>query len=182
MRALRSGFGKIFGFGKTRSASDGKPRSASGLLPVEGKIYEVWSWVSPLLLGLALGWFGMICLGVWLDGVVRPQRSLAAAIVDSSSFSESEIMNMSAFLNANPFRVSSMPVQADGLDGSESSGDSPVAITGDLATAVVKWTMPEIGAWIESQGKQYLILINESFDVYTLEKVTYRQAFFRKGD
>ncbi|MDR3231477.1 MAG: hypothetical protein LBT65_08550 [Synergistaceae bacterium] len=181
IQALRSGFKKIFGFGKTKGAPDGKAKSSSGFFPVEGKIYGIWSWILPLLLGLAVGWFGMICLGAWLDGIVRPQRSLTTAVADSASFTESEIMNMTAFLNSNPFRISSMPERA-GEGDSENGEDAAVTITGDLATAVVKWTMPEIGAWIESQGKQHLILLNESFDVYTLEKVTYRQAFFRKGD
>jgi type II secretory pathway component PulC len=64
----------------------------------------------------------------------------------------------------------------------EGEKDAPPPVTGSLATAVVRWTMPDTGVLLEDQGKQRVILLDASFDVYTLEEVTYRQAIFKKGE
>ncbi|MDR1875472.1 MAG: hypothetical protein LBQ90_10740, partial [Synergistaceae bacterium] len=108
-------------------------------------------------------------------------RPVAVPAADVSLISETEMMNMNSFLSINPFRISPMPFQND-EDAYTPEGEGEVPITGDLATAVLKWPMTDVGVWIESQGKLHLVLIDESFDVYTLEKVSYRQAFFSRGD
>jgi type II secretory pathway component PulC len=89
---------------------------------------------------------------------------------------------MTAFLNSNPFKIT--PMVLPDLDATEEKEeeDVPPPITGSLATAVVRWTMPDTGVVLEDQGKQHVILLDKSFDVYTLEEVTYRQAVFFKGE
>jgi S1-C subfamily serine protease len=70
--------------------------------------YRLWAWALPVLLGLTLGWFGMVCLGVRLDGDNRSNRSLSFSSVVSSADQDSDMANMTAFLNSNPFKVTSM--------------------------------------------------------------------------
>ncbi|MDR1732796.1 MAG: hypothetical protein LBR61_11960 [Synergistaceae bacterium] len=166
---------------RERSAS-GNLQSASSLPLEGGKVWKAWGWILPLLLGLTLGWFGMVCLEGWLEKSNRPRRSEAEAALLPAAVADTENLNMTAFLDANPFRISPRPFQEEDASGGEISGDSPAVITGDLATAVLKWPMPDVGVWIENQGKQHILLIGESFDVYTLENVGVRQALFSKGE
>ncbi len=158
-----------------------KSVSSSASKYAGGRLYKIWNWILPLLAGLVFGWFGMLCLGVWVDGNIRRQRPVTLMPAASNSNAEAETMNMNVFLATNPFRVTPMatPVSSASDDAGE---DAVVPITGDLATAILRWPMSGIGAMIESQGKQHLILINDSFDVYTLESVNYLRAVFRKGD
>jgi membrane-associated protease RseP (regulator of RpoE activity) len=146
---------------------------------VEGRLFRLWSWILPVLLGGVFSWFGMTCLEVWLDGYVRRSRPAAASIVAASGMRDSEIANMAAFLKSNPFKVT--PRILPDLE-EELSADSSQQITGSLAAAVLRWTMPGAGILLEDQGQQYVILVNESFDVYTLEEVTYREAIFVKDE
>ena len=156
-------------------------KSADAISRREGGLYKVWSWLLPLLLGLVFGWGGMVGLEVWLDGRNRTSRPAVTAAVDPDTVQGPDMMSMTAFLETNPFRISSMPVPVDVAVGAD-SGDAPVVITGSLATAVVRGTHPGIGAWLEDQGQLHLILVGESFDVYTLEQVLYTAAIFRKGE
>ena len=57
-----------------------------------------------------------------------------------------------------------------------------VVVTGSLATAVLRGTLPRAGAWLEDKGQLKLVLLDTSFDVYTLKWVTYREAVFVKGE
>jgi type II secretory pathway component PulC len=96
----------------------------------------------------------------------------------ASTVQNSEIANMTVFLKSNPFKITPMVLP----DPEEVSADSPEQITGSLAAAVVRWTMPDAGVLLEDQGKQRVVLINESFDVYTLKEVTYLEAIFVKDE
>lgn len=146
----------------------------------EGKFDRVWSWILPLLTGLAFGWFCMVCLAGWLEGNIRRQRPVAVATVAAVPAEEAGMRNMTVFLETNPFKITPMPVMDNA--SFDVSGDSYVPITGDLATAVLKWPIPGVGVVIESQGKQHWVLVNGSFDVYALERVNRLQAIFRRGD
>lgn len=172
---------QIFSSKSKNAPSSIENASSSTAKYAGGRLYKIWSWTLPLLTGLVFGWFGMVSLGAWLDGSIRQQRPVALSPVASNPNAEAEMMNMNVFLATNPFRVTPMPVP-DPLSLDSPEGEPVVHITGDLATAILRWPMPGIGAMIESQGKQHLILINESFDVYTLESVNYLRAIFRKGD
>ena len=157
-----------------------KKTRSSGILLGEGRFIKIWGWILPLFLGLALGWFGMVSLEVLLDMHNRSQRPANQVAVAATVAQESEMMNMTAFLQANPFRVTPMKVVTEELFAV--SGDSTVPITGSLATAVLRGTLPGVGAWLEDKGKQHLILLNTSFDVYTLKEVSYLKAVFKKGE
>jgi type II secretory pathway component PulC len=147
-----------------------------------GGLFRLWSWGLPLLLGCSLGWFGTVCLEVWLNGVNAAGRPVTASAGMTEPGLEPDAASMAAFLRANPFKVTPMAVpEFSGTDALE-SGDAAVPIVGSLATALLKGTSPGFVAWMEDQGKLRLVLVGESFDVYTLEEVTYTDATFIKDD
>ena len=86
-------------------------------------------------------------------------------------------MRMDGFLAANPFRISPMITAPE-----PAARSADVVVTGSLATAVLRGTLPRAGAWLEDKGKLRLVLVGTSFDVYTLKWVTYREAVFVKGE
>ena len=47
---------------------------------------------------------------------------------------------------------------------------------------MLRGTLPRAGAWLEDKGQLKLVLLDTSFDVYTLKWVTYREAVFVKGE
>jgi type II secretory pathway component PulC len=171
MNAFISGVKKVI----SRKRSSESPAAVTH---VEGRLFRLWSWILPLLLGGVLGWFSMTLLEVGLDGYVRRSRPAAASVMPASAMQNSELTNMTAFLKSNPFKVTPMVLP----DPEEVSSDSPEQIVGSLAAAIVRWTMPDAGVVLEDQGQQYVVLINESFDVYTLEEVTYLEAIFVKDE
>ena len=160
-----------------KKIAPGKRASDSAATQGEGRLFRLWGWILPLLLGGVFGWFGMVCLEVGLDKTLRQSRPAAAASV-ASGMGGSEIANMTAFLKSNPFKITPMVLP----DPEEVSADSPEQITGSLAAAILRWTMPDTGVVLEDQGQQYVVLLNESFDVYTLEEVTYLEAIFVKDE
>jgi type II secretory pathway component PulC len=134
-----------------------------------------------LLLGASLGWLSMVCLEVSLENFVGKNRSRYVSLGPSASRPDEEKSDIDVFLASNPFKISPMPV-LDSEDVVSSDETVAPAITGSLADAVIRWTFPGRGVLLEDQGKQRLVLIEESFDVYTLERVTYREATFRKDE
>jgi type II secretory pathway component PulC len=167
----------VLGFKKMSSKKRASDAVATHAAHVEGKLFRFWCWILPLLLGGVFGWFGMVCLEIGLDGYVRRFRPAAAAVFVAGT-RNFEIANMTAFLKSNPFKITPMALP----EPEETSTDAPQQITGSLAAAVVRWTMPDIGVLLEDQGNQHMVLVNESFDVYTLEEVTYREAIFVKDE
>jgi type II secretory pathway component PulC len=177
-RSFVSGFRKL-----TKSGKGENPTARSEAARSERGLYRLWLWALPALLGLVLGWFGMVCLGVWLDGGNRQNRPLSASSAAFAATENSDMANMVAFLNSNPFKVTPLVLpDPEATTEGEEEEDAPPPITGSLATAVVRWTMPNTGVLLEDQGTQRVILLDQSFDVYTLEEVSYRQAIFRKGE
>ena len=155
-----------------------KPPPSAHLAPdLEGGIFRLWNWALPLLLGLAAGWFGMTCLEVWLDVANTSNRPVAASHFATSG-PETDSDNMAAFLRTNPFKVTPMTIP----EPMEELTDAPPPIVGSLATAILKGTSPGYIAWMEDQGKLRLIMLGDSFDVYTLEEVTYLDATFVKDE
>ena len=146
-----------------------------------GKLYGLWRLVLPLLLGATVGWFAAVCLGIALDrfaggGTAQQGGALgteAARREDKSS------AGLEGFLAANPFRISPVPVQAPAVE--EEKPPEP-EIKGSLSDAIVRGTLPGVGVWLEDKGQTHLVLLNTSFDVYTLSEVTYREAVFVHGD
>ncbi len=168
--------------GMSGNEADGEiKKMRSSDIPLgEGRLFKIWSWILPLFLGFVLGWLGMISLEVSLDAHNHAQRPANQVAVAATVTQESEMMNMTAFFQANPFRVTPMKVATE--EPVAVSGDLYVPITGSLATAILRGTLPGVGAWLEDKGKQHLILLNTSFDVYTLKEVSYLKAVFKKGE
>jgi hypothetical protein len=79
----------------------------------EGRLPKIWNWVLPLLLGLVFGWLCMVSVEVWLNGVNRRARPATMISVFSGTAKNVEMMNMNAFLMANPFKISPMSVPGD---------------------------------------------------------------------
>jgi hypothetical protein len=165
---------------KNAPAED-KARSDSGAALSEGRVLKIWNFVLPLLLGLVFGWLCMVSIETWLNGYNRRARPATMVSVFSGMGESVETTNMNAFLTANPFKISSMPVPEETFGGT-ASGDAPVPIVGSLATAVLRGTLPGFAAWMEDEGVQRLVLVGASFDVYTLEEVIYTEALFVKDD
>ncbi|MCL2009297.1 MAG: hypothetical protein FWG71_01965, partial [Synergistaceae bacterium] len=166
-------------FEKNKKNGEEPRESGSSLLGTEGKVFGFWSWILPLLLGLTAGWFGMACLEVWLEGRNGQKRPFSVVSSLSDFAGETDADNMAAFLRTNPFNVTPMPVP----EFAESEDEAPPQIVGSLATAVLKGTSPGYMAWMEDQGRLRLVMLGASFDVYTLEEVTYLNAtFVRDGE
>ena len=144
------------------------------------KIFRLWSWSLPLLLGLTAGWFGMACFEVWLEGFNGHNRPVAIASGLTASSQEIDADNLAAFLRVNPFKVTPMPTPD--YDVEEPDEEPPPQVVGALDTAVLKGTSPGLLAWMEDQGALRLVLVGSSFDVYTLTDVTYMDATFVKDD
>jgi len=143
----------------------------------DGKLYTLWSWILPLLLGLTLGWFVMACVEVWMESTntqARPAVAAEAAAVNN----EVDALSMTAFLRANPFGVTprSLPVSDELEERFEAT------VTDLLTTALLKGTSPGHMAWMDVQGKLKLVMVGDDFGGYTLEEVTYLDATFVKGD
>ncbi|MCR4819475.1 MAG: hypothetical protein K5841_11015 [Fretibacterium sp.] len=146
-----------------------------------GKLYDLWLLVLPLLLGLALGWFAAVCLGIALDrfagsGTVQQGGALEMEAVRRE---DKDTAGLDGFLAANPFRVSPLPSAVP-----EPKEEKPAEpeVKGSLADAVVRGTLPGVGVWLEDKGQTHLVLLDTSFDVYTLSEVTYREAVFVHDD
>ncbi|MBR1673034.1 MAG: hypothetical protein IJ702_08905 [Fretibacterium sp.] len=147
-----------------------------------GKFYALWKLALPLLLGGTLGWFAAVCLGIALDrfaGGTAAQRRGALGTEVAKQETKSSA-GLDAFLTANPFRTSPMVLSTE----SEVPEEKPdeVVVTGSLADAIVRGTLPDVGVWLEDKGQVHLVLVDTSFDVYTLAKVTYRGATFVRDD
>jgi len=145
----------------------------------EGKFFRLWSWALPLLLGLTAGWFGMVCLEVWLEGRNARNRPSAVAPGLMASVQDVGADKMAVFLRVNPFGITPMPtpdlIEPDYYE-------PPTQIVGSLAGAILKGTSPGFMAWMEVQGALRLVLVGDKFDAYTLVEVTHMDATFAYGD
>ena len=74
LNGLRGGLGGAWARLR-RSGRRGAPAATGRTGPEGGRLYALWLWVLPLLLGLALGWLASVCIGIGLSrsgGVKRP--------------------------------------------------------------------------------------------------------------
>ena len=83
-------------------AASGRPGSEGG------RLYALWLWVLPLLLGLALGWLASVCIGIGLDRSGGAKGPAPAASAGASDETARQMKRMDDFLSANPFRISPM--------------------------------------------------------------------------
>jgi len=176
LNGLRAGLGGVWARLR-RSGRRGAPVAPGRPGPEGGRLYALWLWVLPLLLGLALGWLASVCIGIGLarsGGVKGPAPDAAS---EGSDETARQMKRMDGFLAANPFRISPMVTAPE-----PAARSADVVVTGSLATAVLRGTLPRAGAWLEDKGKLRLVLVGTSFDVYTLKWVTYREAVFVKGE
>ena len=166
---------------RLKSVFDKKPNNKSlqshpppGL---ESKYFRLWNWALPLLLGLTVGWLGMVCLEIWLEGRnvrVRP------AIVDAPAvyLQDNGTNNFAAFLRTNPFGITPRPT----------SYTVPIyipqiQIVNALDSAILTGTSPGHMAWMTTyQGALRLVPVGGQFDAYTLVDVTRLNATFANGD
>ncbi|NLL36347.1 MAG: hypothetical protein GX256_02350 [Fretibacterium sp.] len=145
--------------------SESEPREGS-------RLYVLWLWSLPILLGVTLGWFAMTCAGVLLDGFYPSAVELSAPS-GLEKPQDGEEDRLSAFLASNPFRISPMPA----LTPPEKQVSEVVA-TGSLASATLRGTLPGVAALLEDRGQDRFVLVGTSFDSFTLETVTGHRAVF----
>jgi len=153
------------------------PESRALSTDAEGMFFVLWGWALPFLISLTVGWLGMACFEVWLEGLNGRNRPIVMSSGPVSSGQEDDADNLSAFLRVNPFRVTPKP----GESSPEPVGEeAPPPAVGSMAGAILKGTSPGFMAWMEYEGNLKLVRLGESFDDYTLEEVTYLAATFVK--
>ena len=108
--------------------------------PEGGRLYALWLWGLPLFLGLAMGWLAAVCIGIGLERSGGAKGPAPAASARGSDETARQLKLMDDFLSANPFRISPMVVA---LEPAARSAD--VVVTGSLATAVLRGTLPRAG-------------------------------------
>lgn len=156
-----------------------KNESVNTLLPPgsESKFLRIWNLVLPLLLGLAAGWFGMVCLEVWLERRNMHSRPAVTAYDFRASAQGDDIDQIAVFLRVNPFGITPMPTP-----DFVSYVPPPPPIVGSLASAILTGTSPGHMAWMRYQGRLRLILVGSDFYAYTLIEVTALDATFINGE
>ena len=148
-----------------------------------GKIYALWRIILPVLLGLSFGWLAAVCLGVWLEysGIIRPTRkNFVSSEVKSETVKK---VGLDDFLLSNPFRISARKVvepEVKTVAEEVASEEPEYEEVSRIAAAVLRGTLPGGGAWVELDGKEKFVLINTSFDLYTLTRVSYLEAEFTR--
>ena len=149
--------------------------------PKDGGVFRLWSWTLPLLLGLTTGWLGVACIELWLNTWNAHSRTVVITSSLVVSEQELDVDNMAPFLIANPFKVTPRPIPESDVIA-EPVDEPPPQVVGSLAAAVLKGTSPGFLAWMEDEGKLKLVRIGDTFDLYTLEEVTYLNATFVKNE
>ena len=177
LRGLKDGLGGALARLRRGRRAAGSPGVPSRRETEGGRLYALWLWALPLLLGLSLGWLAAAGIGIGLDrsGGTGPSAPDASAAASGKEARGPGVLD--GFLAANPFRISPMVTAPE-----PAARSADVVVTGSLATAVLRGTLPRAGAWLEDKGKLRLVLVDTSFDVYTLKWVTYREAVFVKGE
>jgi len=148
-----------------------------GRFDTDGKFFRLWGWALPLLLGLAAGWFVMVCLEIWLEGRNARSRPALTAVSFTPSIQYDDADKMAVFLRANPFGVTPMPIPDFTPDYIPH-----VQTASSMASATLTGTSPSHMAWIRYNGRLRLILVGANFDDYTLVEVTPIDATFINGE
>jgi hypothetical protein len=157
-----------------------KKESANAIssFDAESNISRLWGWALPLLLGLTAGWFGMICLELWLEGRNARNRPVVMAASFTAYPQGVDSDQLAAFLRVNPFGITPMPSPYL----IEEEEEPPPQITGTLALATLIGTSPGSMAWMMDQGELRLVLVGDKFGEHTLVEVTQLDATFIYGD
>jgi len=156
---------------------DGKSVNNFSQSGPESTFFRLWNWALPLLLGLAAGWFAMVCLEIWLEGRNLHSRPITTTYDFTPHAPEAGIDKMEAFLRANPFGVTPMPIP-----GIVPEFVPAVQTVESLASAILTGTSPGHMAWMRHRERLRLILIGSQFYSYTLVEVTHVDATFINGD
>jgi len=155
-----------------------EPISAPSLPDAEGKFFRLWGWVLPLLLGLTAGWFGMVCLEVWLESRNARSRPVVMTSGATTHVQDVSVDRLAVFLRENPFGVTPMPAP----HVAEMIEEVPAQVTGSLASAILRGTSPGLIAWMDDQGVLRLVQVYDNFGEHTLIEVTELDATFVYGE
>ena len=165
---------KLSSFIKFRRSSPAKEEKVSA--PPQSYL---WSAVLAVVGGLSVGYIAAT-LGSAALYYLSPSAGVADASVSglqSSGSSSARSANLSSFLAANPFHVSSRkppePVK-------EAPPPPPPSAPANL-DAILRGTLPGVGAWLEQDGKLDLVLVGKPFERWRLTSVNYDSATFRRG-
>ena len=138
----------------------------------------------PVLLGVSVGWLGSI----FIDYYLSPRRAalqlnMAANIASAQSKVET-VDALSGFLTANPFSISAFPVTNVEAPVVARVEEVKVEASNSFETSTLSWTLPAIGAMMydNTNSKEDIVWIGESFDVYRLTEVLYDRAIFQDNE
>ena len=167
----------FFSRSSSKTTREEKKSKSFAAYSVEARLAGLWAWTLPLLLGGMIGWFCMVCLEIGLNEYNHRTRPAASVIVSAFEKQNSEGVSLASFLQTNPFKITPRPFQELPDDV-----EAPVVIVGSLRDAVVLWPITDVGVLLEDRGRQLLVPLDGSFDVYTLVQVDDRRATFARGE
>ena len=169
---LREKLSSLIKFRRSRPAQDEKPS--------EPPQSPLWSIVLIAAAGLSVG-----CIAGTLGSTALYYLSPSAGIADasvtglqSSGSTSARSANLSSFLDANPFRVSSRkpPEPVKETPPPEPKISAPISLD-----ATLRGTLPGVGAWLEHDGELTLLLVGKNISRWRLTSVNYDSATFRRA-
>ena len=145
-----------------------------------GKLYSLWLFILPLLIGLVLGRLADVGLGYALDkfsGTSGMTDNAVTGAIESTN-DDSRPRGLDGFLAVNPFHISPQKPETPPPPPQEETPKDPPVTLDDV---ILRGTLPGVGGWFEKDGKLDLILIGKRIDKYRLATVKYDEATFRRG-
>ena len=147
-----------------------------------GKIWSIWLFILPLLLGLVFGRLSSLCLSYGLDKFSGDTGVRNSAVNNSraSNSDENTSRGLDDFLVTNPFKLSPMKVNDAPAPVKKEAPKKAQKESNIIDSIILRGTFPNVGAWIENNGKLSLLLVGNSLEQYKLLSVSYNEAIFQR--
>ncbi|MBQ9419830.1 MAG: hypothetical protein IJU31_05565 [Synergistaceae bacterium] len=147
----------------------------------QGKIYEAWLFVVPILAGLVLGRLASVGLGFGLEAMNNNAGVVDAAVTEAGggALESQKKLGLDGFIAANPFHISPQKTPEElPKPAAPELEPEPESTLDDL---VLRGTFPGVGAYVENKGSTTLMLIGNTVENYKLTSVKYTEAVFTRG-
>ncbi len=147
-----------------------------------GKLWATWLFILPLLVGLALGRLGAAGLSYAIENFAGNAgvKNMAINHSNDANSNNDTARGLDDFLANNPFKLSPMKADEKPAPVKQEEPKPKTPEVNILDNLIVRGTFPNVGAWIENQGKLSLLLIGKSFQQYKLLSVSYNEAVFQR--
>ena len=136
------------------------------------KIYS-WIFIIPLVFGIVFGRLAGIGLGYTLD-----KFSSDSGVKKSLSLTERKTNNSNEknhgydeFLASNPFKISSQKPASSDEKPKPAPEPKQAEVPSTLDNLILRGTLPNVGAWIEDNGKLKLLLVGKTYEKYKMISV-----------